>query len=820
MIIPRNVLRTVTFVIALCVSVTAQQSQTSPTSTTNRTEDQKKTKSSDPDPYSDSRIKKLPSNLVYDQKRIWTGPAHLHASDLKWAIPLVFTSAFAFGIDHAVERKLPSNPNTIKHAGTFSNAGAAALGGIVAIQYFWGIHSNDPKLKETGFLSGEAALDAMGLTILAKGIAQRERPEDGTGQGRFFKSSTPLSSSFPSQHSSTAFAIATVIAQEYPGVLTRTFAYGGAGAIGAARIIGDKHFSSDVLLGAALGYYIGRQVYAGHSADNKIDKSFGKFEKTHEQRQRDSSYMASPYVPLDSWVYPALDRMEAMGLLRKAIFSNRPWTRKQCAQFIYEIGAADQYDGDLQTTVDALRAEFSTELRLLAGDERNLRADVDEVYTRFMGISGPALTDSFHFGQTVYDDFGRPYGQGFNDVTGVAGHAEAGPLGAYVRAEYQHAPSVNAAPLAARNAIATQDQLPVMPGSATPSIDRIRFLDAYLALNVDDWQLSFGKQSLWFGPTTGGSLMYSNNAEPMTMLRLSRVAPLELPSVFRLMGPIATTTFIGQTAGYHFLRIGPTFTLNGSWNTYVNPQPFIWGEQFNIKPTPNLEIGVSLTTVFAGLGRPLTLSTWKHTFSSRGNFQSVEPGDRRTEFNFRYKVPGLRRWLTVYSGSLAEDEPNPLGYPRRSDWSPGLYLTEMPGLHKLDFRIESEYTDIPNLQLTGATYTNSHYANGYTYNGQIIGSWIGPEARAIQLQSNYWFAPEKKLTLGYRMQRVNPAYLSGGDLKDISGQYLFRTRHDLEVTAGMQYEDWMFPLLASGRQHNVMLSLQLRWLNPKEHGKR
>jgi hypothetical protein len=768
------------------------------------------TQSTPPDFTSDIKLKKLPLNLMMDQKRIWTGPVHLKTEDLKWAIPLTFGTALAFGMDHAVVRNLPS-ASTVKNASTFSNAGAAAAVGIVGFQYLWGLHTHNEKLRETGYLSGEAAIDSLLLTTLTKSIARRERPQDNLGQGRFFESSSAINSSFASQHSSAAFSIATVIAHEYPGYMTKFLAYGGASAIGAARVIGNQHFTSDVLIGSALGYYIGRQVYGGHAAEAREDRWYGTFERRSEPKVRDASMMASPYVPLDSWIYPVLDRLEASAYLRSTIIGIRPWTRKQCAQMIDDIEVNEQDEAsELTQTVEELRAEFAPELRLLEGHE-NLNAQIEDVYTRFTGIGGSPVNDAIHFGQTIIDDYGRPYQQGFNLVTGATAHAEAGPFGAYIRAEYQHSPSSDPFSLATRQAISAEELLPLMPGSTFPAINRPRVIEAYVALNVDDWQLSFGKQSMWLDPTVAGSLMISNNAEAMTMLKLSRVAPLKLPSIFRLFGPVSTSAFIGQAQGYHFLRLGPTFQLTGSWDTYVNPQPFVWGGAFSLKPTENLEIGVSLTTMFAGLGRPLTLGTFRHTLSSSGNVQAQEPGDRRSNFNFRYRVPGLRRWLTLYSGSMAEDEPNPIAYPRRSSMSPGIYLTHIPKFEKLDLRVESEYTDIPNLQLTPGVYTNTHYANGYTSNGNIIGSWIGPEARSVQVMSNYWFDTQRKLTFSFRSQRVNPDYLQGGNLKDFSAGYSFKVPNDIQVTTSLQYENWNFPLLASERKSNVVVAVEMKW---------
>ena len=90
-----------------------------------------------------------------------------------------------------------------------------------------------------------------------------------------------------------------------------------------------------------------------------------------------------------------------------------------------------------------LAHEFAYEMNLLSGG-RNLTASIESVYARAVSISGPPLTDGYHFGQTDAYDFGRPFERGTNGQAGGSFSAAAGPLAFYVRAEYQHAPSAPA----------------------------------------------------------------------------------------------------------------------------------------------------------------------------------------------------------------------------------------------------------------------------------------------------------------------------------------------------------------------------------------
>src|SRR5580704_14449839 len=210
-----------------------------------------------PDPID---LKSLPRNLFVDQKNFWTTPFHMSQTEWQWTVPAAFVGAALLASDTAVERHVPQSTTTANHAVTASNAGVGALAGIGAGMFLWGHITDNDQQRETGLLSGEAGIDAVLDTEVFKYAFGRERPT-GDGRGKFFKGGT----SFPSEHASASWAIASVIAHEYPGPLTEFLAYGAAGAVSAARVVGHQHFATDVIVGSALGRYLGRQVYRSHS---------------------------------------------------------------------------------------------------------------------------------------------------------------------------------------------------------------------------------------------------------------------------------------------------------------------------------------------------------------------------------------------------------------------------------------------------------------------------------------------------------------------------------------------------------------------------
>src|SRR5260370_12185224 len=129
----------------------------------------------------------------------------------------------------------------------------------------------------------------------------------------------------------------------------------------------------------------------------------------------------------------------------------------------------------------ALKTEFSQELGLVEGGV-NESIRVESLYARINAIAGTPLNDSYHFGQTIINDFGRPYQQGFNAVSGFTSRAETGPFSFYVRGEYQYSPSAAACPLSVRNVIAQADLNPVQPPVPIQTANQFTLLDAYTTL--------------------------------------------------------------------------------------------------------------------------------------------------------------------------------------------------------------------------------------------------------------------------------------------------------------------------------------------------
>lgn len=207
-------------------------------------------------------------NVLHDQKDLWLFPVTQLAHGHHW-VPVVVVTGVTAGLVALDPHDDPYFRRTASFSGFDRDfSGNITTAGILitpASFYLVGLFDKDVYTRKTGLLAAEALADVTILDEVMKGVTRRLRPSDippyGNFSNTFFKAKgDPFSSSFPSGHAISAFAVATVIAGRY-GKQHRWVpyvAYGVAGVIGFSRITLQAHFPSDVFLGAALGYAVAR----------------------------------------------------------------------------------------------------------------------------------------------------------------------------------------------------------------------------------------------------------------------------------------------------------------------------------------------------------------------------------------------------------------------------------------------------------------------------------------------------------------------------------------------------------------------------------
>jgi hypothetical protein len=160
---------------------------------------------------------------------------------------------------------------------------------LIALGAYGFIFKNE-KVKTTTLLATQSYISAGVIETVLKELTKRERPyyvvpETGKPRGKFhgpFYHSGQEFKSFPSGHTTAAFAAATVYAMEYrKSIVIPIISYTAASLVGISRITENKHWATDVVLGATLGYLCGRQVvnnyhrYAKIKSPKKVNHTLG-----------------------------------------------------------------------------------------------------------------------------------------------------------------------------------------------------------------------------------------------------------------------------------------------------------------------------------------------------------------------------------------------------------------------------------------------------------------------------------------------------------------------------------------------------------------
>ena len=546
----------------------------------------------------------------------------------------------------------------------------------------------------------------------------------------------------------------------------------------------------------------------------------------------DSDTQGSPYIPLDSWIYPAVLRLYSLGYVDTPFLNLRPWTRASLSNMLEStadlIADADKSssEDEAEGIYDALKRELRQEMRDDCPVQKG-SARVESTYTAVRGISGTPLRDSFHLGSTIVNDYGRPYSNGLNNYTGASGYAFAGRFVLYARGEFQSAPSTAGYSSALATQLATIDStrfyfdpacwagapscslLPpnkqaTIPSDPIATAARGRFLEAYISAQLLNHVFSFGKQDYWQSPAVGGAMSYSNNAENVYSFRINRIEPLEIPILSRITGPFRYEFMIGPLKGH-------TYPID----------PWVHVEKISFRPTLNLEFGFERTVVWGGKGhQPVNLKSFARSFFSvtapEANVKNStrDPGARFGAFDFSYRLPFVRNWLTLYSDSEVHDDVSPIDAPRRASWRPGLYLSHLPGLPKLDVRAEAAWTDPPVQQSNGGQfmYYEVIQRQAYTNSGQIFGDWVGREGKGAQGWVTYHLSGNEWIQLDVRNHKVAIDFIPRGTtLNDFNVQVVKRIKNDLEFKANLTIEHWKAPVYLAGPQTVTAATVQLTW---------
>ncbi|MCU0722526.1 MAG: capsule assembly Wzi family protein [Planctomycetes bacterium] len=423
---------------------------------------------------------------------------------------------------------------------------------------------------------------------------------------------------------------------------------------------------------------------------------------------------SSPNVSLDDPVYRFLDHLDTLGLIDSRIQGVRPFVRLEAARLLVEADDLSGVRADrcsslvrsrLRLFREAFRADISARIEP-GGDEGDTYwKPLQSLYARYAYLDGTDLPER---------DAGRVWNEGSQALVGFATHAVLfDALCFHARPEFRaHPQNWTGDP---------EDRASVV------------FLETYGKLSAWNLELEGGLDSMAWGQAFHDTLLLSDDAEPLPLIKLTNPMPAMLPWVFESLGPFRAQLFVSRLMD----RRRPV------------REPWFAGMKLSWKPLPFFEIGAARTFLFAGDGGPdpdvATILLGSENHAGRGAQPDVS--DQRAGFDVRLRVPLPYGGASLYAESFGEDESH--YFPSKWSWLAGVHLAGFLPARNLWLRAEWAETH-------ETAYAHGTYAPGYAHRlgypghdwgNSALGHHVGNHATDVYAEAGIFPLPEAEVAL-------------------------------------------------------------------------
>ncbi|HSC72187.1 MAG TPA: capsule assembly Wzi family protein [Candidatus Methylomirabilis sp.] len=412
------------------------------------------------------------------------------------------------------------------------------------------------------------------------------------------------------------------------------------------------------------------------------------------------------------WTYDALHRLVVSGLAGRVVMNTKPMSRREMALIIADIvrrvqeNRVGEFDDrwDLQDTLLNLMEEFSPELRALGLTGFGIKGEpprtVELKPVEFLQVRGGYTSNA---ATDLENRSGERLSQGVSGRVTTSSWLEAGGfLAAYAQPEF-------------------------LIGSDTYGG---RLVEGYVKGRAGPFELVVGRQPLWWGPGFHGSMLFSNNAVGLDMVRLQTANQITLPWVFRdLLGPLKFHFFFG--------------TLEDERTAF--PRSKVSGGRLDMAPFPWLEVGIARSIVFDGDGRP-ELHWYEYPrvlfFGNRpGTESSKYAGDNRFQVDATLRLANIGKYVPFsrdaelyldfgWDDTCCESFLIPL----KPGAIAGLYLPNL--FLSPDTTFRAEYSWASSFQFTHAVWQD-----GFSRKGQVISHFEGTSGEDLYFRLTHRLDP-------------------------------------------------------------------------------
>lgn len=209
-----------------------------------------------------------------DAVHIITSPANWDKSDWLTASAVLGTAAGLYAFDNDIERwsqrrRNPSTDSISRFARPFGQEYEIPVLGLF---WLYGYGAKDSKAERTSLLGLESFVLSSAFAQVLKYSTHRDRPSESTQNNKWggpgFSNSHM---SCVSGEAAAVFSVATIISEEYKDTgWVPLVSYGVATVASLARINNNAHWTSDVFLGSAIGYFVAKSVLHSHPEKNRF----------------------------------------------------------------------------------------------------------------------------------------------------------------------------------------------------------------------------------------------------------------------------------------------------------------------------------------------------------------------------------------------------------------------------------------------------------------------------------------------------------------------------------------------------------------------
>ncbi len=477
--------------------------------------------------------------------------------------------------------------------------------------------------------------------------------------------------------------------------------------------------------------------------------------------------LSSVNVPLDSWVYPALEKLSAMGYINNAIWGMKPFSRIEVGRLLVEAKSGQESsEGDEEVhafakgLLERLLEEFERETRYIEFSQNEL------LKSRLKPLGEPRIRYGFverrprnlsvfsPKGARLYATEGTPLWVGEEGVVLDGKNnlildfgAQANLFGLF--SFYYH-------PVLLAN-------FETFSGEG----DEVSFLNhsGHAKFNIGRLEIMAGRESLKWGQGDHGTLVLSGNAPPLDMIQISSSSPFKLPWYFGYLGLIKASLFLTEME-----------------DSRVIGHPLFLGMRVCIRPHPVIEIGAARTIMFGGKGVPhVSVGDFFQILGGENLEGGEDNSNHLAGVDIRLTIPFLRN-TELYGELYGEDEAG--GLPSRNSLLAGLYIPRITAGGRLDLRVEVVRTHLQ--------YAIHHlYQSGYTYNGLLLGHPAGPNTLSIFGRTTFYLFKDIRLGFDFEYEERKPC-------RDEPGvdETIFRQRIDfqyapswwMDLSAGLGFE--------------------------------